>query len=92
MTRTVSVTELLRNFSDLLDRVVYVGEHLVLTRGNKVVAELRPMPVGRRLGDLPEVLASLPRLAPGDAEVFARDIEEGRTELASEEVRDPWES
>lgn len=92
MTRTVSVTELLRNFSDLLDRVVYVGEHLVLTRGGKVVAELGPMPVGRRLGDLPEVLASLPRLAPGDAEVFARDIEEGRTELASEEVRDPWES
>ncbi len=92
MTRTVSVTELLRNFSDLLNRVVYRGEHLVLTRGNRVVAELRPVPVGRRLGDLPDVLASLPRLAPGDAEAFARDIDEARAELGTVEVQDPWES
>jgi len=92
MTRTISVTELLRNFSDCLNRVVYRGEHLVLTRGNRVVAELRPMPVGRRLGDLPAVLASLPRLAPGDAEALGKDIDDARTELASEEVADRWES
>ncbi len=92
MTRTISVTELLRNFSDCLNRVVYRGEHLVLTRGNRVVAELRPMPVGRRLGDLPGVLASLPRLAPGDAEALGKDIDDARTELASEEVADRWGS
>ena len=92
MTRTISVTELLRNFSDCLNRVVYRGEHLVLTRGNRVVAELRPMPVGRRLGDLPGVLASLPRLAPGDAEARGKDIDDARTELASEEVADRWGS
>ena len=45
------------------------------------VAELRPVPSGRRLGELPELLASLPRLSPDDASALGEDIEAARREL-----------
>lgn len=56
------------------------------------VAELSPVPAGMRLGDLPSLLASLPKLAPGDAEVLARDLDAARCELDLNPLRDPWDS
>ena len=56
------------------------------------MAELRPVPVGRRLGDLPAILRTLPRLAKRDAEAFAEDVNDARDALASSELKNPWES
>lgn len=53
-------------------------------------AESRPLPAGRRLGDLPAVLATLPHLGD-DADAFAADLDEARAELGPAEARDPWE-
>ena len=50
-------------------------------RGRKPVAEMRPLPTGRRLGDLPEILRSLPHLRRGDATAFAEDVEDARNNL-----------
>ena len=50
-------------------------------RGSKPVAELRPAPMGKRLRELPDLLASLPRLSPEDAVTLADDLEVARTEL-----------
>ena len=44
---TVSLQELQRNPDDLLDRVE-AGEHLVVVRNGRPVAELRPVPVTQR--------------------------------------------
>jgi antitoxin (DNA-binding transcriptional repressor) of toxin-antitoxin stability system len=52
---TRSVTEVARNFADYINRVVYRGERFVLVRGNKPVAELGPLPVGKRLAELYQI-------------------------------------
>ena len=93
MKSTASVTEVSRNFADFINRVLYRGEEFVLVRGRKPVAELRPVPHGRKLGELPELMKSLPRLAPGDADAFDRDLAAMRREVAAGEgLRDPWDS
>ena len=50
MAQTLSVTEAPRHFAEYINRVVYRGESFVLVRGNTPIAELRPLPAGRRLG------------------------------------------
>ena len=92
MNKTVSVTELVRNFSDYLNRVTYRGEGFTLVRGRKAVAELRPVPAGVKVKDLPAVLKSLPHLTPEEAGAFKKDLDEARAELCKKRLRDPWES
>ncbi|HEX6749048.1 MAG TPA: hypothetical protein VF092_17245 [Longimicrobium sp.] len=92
MSKSASVTDVARNFSDYINRVAHRGERFVLMRGGKAVAELRPVPTGRRVSELAEIFASLPRLGADEAEAFGRDIDAAREEQNSVPVRDPWES
>ena len=92
MTRTVSITEMSRHFSEYLNRVAYRGEHFMLLRGKKVLAELRPAPQGRRLGELPELFRSLPHLSRQEANAFHKDLHQAKKRGARESLRDPWES
>jgi hypothetical protein len=87
-----SVTDVARNFADYVNRVAFRGESFVLMRGRRAVAELRPVPVGMRLGDLPELLASLPRLGAEEAAAFETDLAAARAELGSMPEGDAWES
>ena len=88
----VSVTETVRNFSDVISRVAYRRESFVLRKGNKAVAELRPVPTGCRLGDLPAILGALPRLSPEEAAAFEVDLESARQTLPPANTEDPWAS
>lgn len=88
----VSVTELVRNFREYMNRVVYRGERFLLTRGRKPVAVLGPVARGRALGELPDLLGSLPRLSPGDATRFEDDWREAQSELSNLHLEDAWES
>lgn len=92
MKLTATVTDVLRNFSDYINRVAYRGERFVLIRGGKPVAELSPVPAGTRLGDLPSLLDSLPRLSEDEARAFLEDLDRVRAELGAAAGRDPWES
>lgn len=90
---TTTVTDVLRNFSDYVNRVAYRGERFVLTRGGKEVAELVPtVPAGSRLADLPQAFRSLPRLDTSDADAFADDLDRIRGEMNQETPRDAWGS
>ncbi len=91
-TKTLTVTEVVRHFSDYVNRVAYRHEAFVLRKGRKAVAELRPLPTGRCLGDLPGILRSLPHLAKGDASAFAGDVAAARKARRGEGLRDPWAS
>jgi len=86
-----SVAEVARNFAEYLDRVAHRGETFVLMQGGKPVAELRPVMAGRRLGELPDLLASLPRLTEDEAASFDEDLTAARAELNRAVIRDPWE-
>lgn len=53
--------------------------------------EPRPLPPGE--AKTPgEVLVSLPRLTPEEADSFAEDLRKVRTELNRLPTRDPWEA
>ena len=90
MSQVLSVTEIARKFAEYINRVAYRGEHFILTRGNKPIAELRPVPIGRKLSELPGLFASLPHLSPDDVDAFAHDVEDARETLDPEDD-DPWE-
>ena len=92
MSHTLSVTEVARHFAEYINRVAYRGECFVLVRGNKPIAELRPLPAGKRLVELPALLASLPHLSATEATQFADDLTAAREALARADVHDPWRS
>jgi antitoxin (DNA-binding transcriptional repressor) of toxin-antitoxin stability system len=86
----VTVTQVARNFAEYVNRVAYRRESFTLVRGKKPLAELRPLPAGARLSELPSLLASLPRLTADEAGDFADDLVAARGELG--EARDAWQS
>jgi hypothetical protein len=86
----VTVTQVARNFAEYVNRVAYRRESFTLLRGNKPLAELRPLPTGARLSELPGLLASLPRLTEAEAGDLAADLDASRDELG--EARDAWPS
>ena len=92
MESQLPVKELARNFADYINRVVYRGERFVIVRSNRPVAELWPLPVGRRLGELPALLSSVPHLDPDEAAAFEADLDAARAEVAALPIRDPWPS
>jgi antitoxin (DNA-binding transcriptional repressor) of toxin-antitoxin stability system len=92
MSTKLSVTEVVRHFSEYINRITYKGEYFLLFRGKKTVAELRPAPRGKNLGELPELLKSLPHLSKMEADEFAADISKARLLISKEKLRDPWES
>ena len=89
---SLSVTDMARNFSEYINRVAYRGERFVLVRGGREVAELKPVPKGRRLAELADLLKTSSGLTPSEADGFGRDLEDVRAEMNRAEVRDPWAS
>jgi len=85
-----TVTEVARNFSEYINRVVFRRERFVLLRGNRPVAELRPIHPSVSLADLPALFAGFPRLDRDDAETFEADLDAGRAALEALPMRDPW--
>ena len=86
----VTVTQVARNFAEYINRVAYRRESFTLLRGKKPLAELRPLPTGARLSELPGLVASLPRLTEDEAGDLAADLDAARDELGA--VRDAWQS
>ncbi len=86
MVKTISVTEVARHFAEYINRVAYCGECFVLVRGNKPMAELRPLSTGKRLAELPALLASLPHLSSAEATQFADDLTAARETLTHTEI------
>lgn len=86
----VTVTQVARNFAEYINRVAYRRESFTLLRGKKPLAELRPLPTGTRLSELPGLLASLPRLTGAEADDLAADLDAARDELGA--ARDAWQS
>ena len=88
----ITITHLARNLADIVNRVAYRGEHFTVVRGKRPVVDLVPIPRGRRLEELPGLLASLPRLASGDADEMADELDRARRALGSSSAADPWQS
>lgn len=81
--RTVTATHASRGFSDLLDAVEH-GDTIAITRGGRVVAEIRPA-AATTGSALRAALAGVPRL---DDDIEA-DIASATALLVADEG-DPW--
>lgn len=58
----MTATEVARNFSDVLNRVRYRGEEIVIERGGEPVAKIVPVgPKPCTVAELSRLLASLPK-------------------------------
>lgn len=92
MPKSMTVTEAVRHFSELIERVRFYDERFVLTKGGKPVAELRPVSPSTRVyvTDLPAILAELPHLESKEAARFADDLAASRRILSL--PRDQWDS
>jgi hypothetical protein len=91
MAMSISVTELARNLSNFLARVAYRQEHFRIRKGNRIMAELRPVPGCLTLGDFESLLKTLPKLSEEDAEAFEKDLAEIRRAAADDKGRNPWD-
>ena len=93
MSQSLSVTEVACHFAEYINRVAHRGECFVLTRGNKLIAEPRPLPVGKRLAELPALLAPLPYLSERDDTPFVADLtapQEALAYMAGGHLYWPW--
>ncbi len=80
-----------RHFSEYINRVVFRRERFVLLRGNRPVAELRPVHPGFPLAELPALFEALPHLSAEDAAAFEADVRASRKALDAKPLRDPWQ-
>lgn len=80
----MTATEASRKFSDLLDAIER-GEEVTITRGNRPVAEIRP--VRRHTGrELSRALEGIPPLD----DQFEADIADALSYVVDQSLRDPW--
>ena len=89
---SLSVTDVARHFSEYINRVTYRGDRFVLVKSGKEVAELKPVPRGRRLSDLATVLKTSAGLTKEEADAFSRDVDAARAEMNQPGVSSPWDS
>lgn len=76
MVQTITVTDAVRNFSELLNSIRYRGEQYTILKGGKPAATIGPAAgyaKERKLSDLKDIIRNLPRLED-DGDAFARDI------------------
>ncbi len=76
MTQTITATDAVRNFSELLNNIRYRGEQYTILKGGKPAATIGPAAGSvkeRKLSDLKGIMRNLPRLED-DGEAFARDV------------------
>lgn len=90
METTLTVTEAARNFSDLINRVVYRGDAAILTRNGKPVARLVPEGLKKTTGrELAEFWRKRVAITTEEADSFSNDLSKIRSE-ANRPQRDPW--
>ncbi|MEK6657574.1 MAG: antitoxin [Nitrospirota bacterium] len=93
MAKTISATDVVRKFSDILNSIKYRGNHYIILRGGKPVASISPVekPAKEKtLGELKELLKKLPRLGD-EAERFEKDMKAIIKNQPLMPEKDQWE-
>lgn len=78
MAKRISATKAVRDFSELLNKIRFKGDHYIIERSGKPVALMVPIKDVKNVGTLKELkflLKELPRL-DDELEAFAADLED----------------
>jgi len=92
MTKTITATEAVRKFSEILNSIKYTGNEYTIIRGGKPVATIRPAETYAKeltLGDLTALVKSLPALGD-EAERFKKDIGQARKRQPHMPEKNKW--
>jgi antitoxin (DNA-binding transcriptional repressor) of toxin-antitoxin stability system len=78
MTKLITVTEIMRSFSDVVGRVYYKGESFDIKKGANIVARLSPAKKRSTIAikDLNNFFQNAPHLGKSDIEDFENTINE----------------
>ncbi|ABQ24255.1 type II toxin-antitoxin system Phd/YefM family antitoxin [Geotalea uraniireducens] len=87
--RSVTATELARNFRVTLDAVEYNHEEFIIVRNNHEVARIIP---GPSTMTAMEAMADIYRTLPEEAAAGWLRNSRQIKDILSDEVRDPWDS
>jgi len=91
MHQVISVTEASRNFSDVINRVYYLGQTYLLTRGGVVVAQLTGSNKTLSFAELLRRWETRPRIDPDDAANWEQDLADMRAAFTMPEGAS-WDS
>ena len=85
--RTISVTEAARGFSDLINRVRYLGESAVLVKNRTPVARIAPVTAEPTRCTAAELAGRLPvlQLPPEEADRFSLQVSLNRRTVGAAE-------
>lgn len=89
-THSLTATQAIRTFSDLLNQVRYQGKSFEIKRGREVIAKITPVTtvMGIDVSELNNFFNQLPTLDRNDAEDFNKTLKEIRS-ISSE--TDQWD-
>ena len=90
--KTITATEAVRKFSEILNSIKYTGAEYTIVRGGKPVATIRPAEDHAKelsLGDLVGLVKSLPALGD-EAERFKKDVKEAHRHQPHMPEKDKW--
>lgn len=92
MEKSISATEAVRKFSEILNSIKYRGDNYTIVRGGKRVASICPVDVPlkeRSLGELKVLLKNIPRLGI-EIERFEKDLKDILKHQPSMPKEDRW--
>lgn len=93
MQTSISSTDAVRNFSELLNNIKYRGDRYTVIRGGKPAASLVPVEPATRgatLADLRQIVRALPHLDSSDTS-FAADVMAAATSQPAMPEAISWE-
>ncbi|MDR0774748.1 MAG: antitoxin [Rickettsia sp.] len=76
MPKVITVTEMVRSFSDIVGQVQYRGETFNIKKGGNIVARIMPVKASNTIAikDLNEFFRNGPHLDKDDIDEFEKDI------------------
>jgi antitoxin (DNA-binding transcriptional repressor) of toxin-antitoxin stability system len=92
MEKTVSATEVVRKFSEILNSIKYRGDHYTIIRGGKPIASISSVETPlkeRTLSELKGLIKKIPKLGD-EAERFKEDIKMIIKNQPSIPEKDKW--
>ncbi|MGX6960244.1 MAG: antitoxin [Rickettsia endosymbiont of Pentastiridius leporinus] len=95
MAQIIKATEVVRSFSDIMNRVYYKGESFDVQKGNNIVARISPAETKPSMPTktLEDFFSGGPHLDPEDVEQFIKDIDDIRrsTRINIKELYHKWD-
>lgn len=92
MTKLITVTDMLRSFSEIIGCVYYKGETYDIKKGNNIVARLSPakFKATTKITELNNLFKTMPEYRTEDSEDFRNILKEIRS-VKDKDGIDKWE-